>query len=89
MVNEECYPYLSGRTGSVEKCKASRRATLSSMQCQLVNASPKRLEEKRERRGLFRTPPAYRIAPKEEDIMNEIRERGPVQGEFNFNFLIL
>lgn len=51
------------------------------MKCQLINAAVGRPKvDKPPRKGLFRTPPAYRIAPKEEDIMNEILLRGPVQG---------
>lgn len=77
VVNEDCYPYKSGLTGSVERCKVSRRANLATMGCQLPtgNSDGKR----KPRKGLFRTPPAYRIAQKEEDIMNEIKLRGPVQ----------
>lgn len=52
------------------------------MKCQLVNAAVGRpkVSGKPQRKGLFRSPPAYRIAPQEEDIMNEILLRGPVQG---------
>lgn len=67
-------------TGTVEKCKVPRRANLMTMQCQLVNAAKVRTEPGKERKSLFRTPPAYRIAQKDQDIMNEIRQRGSVQG---------
>lgn len=85
MVNEECYPYISGMTGTVEKCKLPRRANLMTMQCQLVNAASSRTgsEPGKQRKSLFRTPPAYRIAQKDEDIMNEIKQRGSVQGLLN------
>lgn len=79
VVNEECYPYISGVTGEVERCKVPRRANLMTMNCQLVN-SGKAPQSKPSRKSLFRTPPAYKIAPVEEDIMNEILQRGPVQG---------
>jgi hypothetical protein len=41
------------------------------MKCQLVNAAVRisRTSDKPQRKGLFRTPPAYRIAPFEDDIM--------------------
>lgn len=82
MVNEDCYPYVSGKSGQVERCKVPRRANLMSMNCQLVNRAVVETPDKGkpQRKGLFRTPPAYRIAPVEEDIMNEILQRGPVQG---------
>ena len=56
------------------------------MNCQLVNSAKRtsRVTDKPPRKGLFRTPPAYRIAQKEEDIMNEIMQRGPVQGIGHF-----
>jgi len=81
VVNDECYPYVSGLTGKVEKCKVSRRSNLMSMGCQLVNAATgdDASEAPRRRKSLFKTPPAYRIAPLEFDIMNEISGRGPVQ----------
>ena len=74
VVDEDCYPYTSGSSGSVEKCRAPRKASMLSMRCR-----PKDREASK-RTELFRTPPAYRVAQLEEDIMNEIRERGPVQG---------
>lgn len=89
VVNEECYPYTSGYTGQVERCKVPRRANLMTMQCQLVNAAVGRSrsvsDNKPQRKGLFRTPPAYRIAQQEDDIMNEILQRGPVQGTSNIS----
>lgn len=41
------------------------------MKCQLVNAAAKLsiVNDNTQRKGLFRTPPAYRIAPFEDDIM--------------------
>ncbi|XP_057373493.1 uncharacterized peptidase C1-like protein F26E4.3 [Daphnia carinata] len=81
VVNEECYPYISGRTGQVEKCKVPRRGNLATMKCRLINAAARSSQDtdKPQRKGLFRTPPAYRIAPFEDDIMNEILQHGPVQ----------
>ena len=89
VVNEECYPYTSGQTGQVERCKVPRRGNLSTMKCQLVNAAvgSTRPSDKPQRKGLFRTPPAYRIALQEEDIMNEIIQRGPVQGFWPFKII--
>ncbi len=71
VVNEECYPYISGRTGQVDKCKVPRRGNLATMKCQLVNAAVRKSDrsDKPPRKGLFRSPPAYRIAPFEDDIM--------------------
>ena len=88
MVNEECYPYVSGGTGTIETCRVPRRANLLTMKCDLpkmqaVNTGNSQ-KKRKERKELFRTPPAYRIAQLEEDIMNEIHEHGPVQGELNF-----
>ena len=83
VVNDDCYPYVSGVSGSVEKCRVPRRANLQTMKCRLPK-SPNSIHssngDHKERKELFRTPPAYRVAEKEEDIMNELRERGPVQG---------
>lgn len=88
VVNEECYTYTSGTTGQVERCRVSKKANLMSMQCQLVNLARRGGNSgKPARKGLFRTPPAYRIAPVEEDIMNEIRQRGPVQGWRHFSYI--
>lgn len=41
------------------------------MKCRLINAAARSSQEtdKPQRKGLFRTPPAYRIAPFEDDIM--------------------
>ena len=77
MILEDCYPYVAGESGLPGKCRVPRRgATLQSVGCRLPASS----SSSKPRTELFRTPPAYRVAPEEHDIMNEIRARGPVQG---------
>ena len=83
VVNDDCYPYVSGETGTVNKCKVGRRSNLLTMGCRLtkgVYSSGQDESATSSQKGLFKTLPAYRISPRQTDIMNEIRQRGPVQG---------
>jgi len=82
VVNDDCYPYVSGETGTVNKCKVGRRSNLLTMGCRLtkgVYSSGQDESATSSQKGLFKTLPAYRISPRQTDIMNEIRQRGPVQ----------
>lgn len=86
VVNDECYPYVSGQTSKVSKCKAGRRSNLLSMGCQLTRTfygSGRDESATSFQKSLFKTLPAYRISPRQFDIMNEIYQRGPVQGNVN------
>ena len=38
VVNDECYPYVSGQTGKVNKCKVGRRSNLLTLGCQLTKS---------------------------------------------------
>lgn len=67
MVDDECYPYI----GVSDRCKVHRQDTLRSLQCTLPVKVP--------RDHLYRVGPAYSLR-NETDIMNEIFESGPVQG---------
>lgn len=75
VVDEPCYPYESGVTGITGNCLISRKVKsfLEVNQCrtsnQLLNG----------RSELFRSQPAYRISPRENDIKYEILTFGPVQ----------
>lgn len=82
VVNDECYPYVSGQTGKVNKCKVGRRSNLLTLGCQLTKSgygSGRDESATSSQKSLFKTLPAYRISPRQFDIMNEIRQRGPVQ----------
>ena len=86
VVNDECYPYVSGQTGKVNKCKVGRRSNLLTLGCQLTKSgygSGRDESATSSQKSLFKTLPAYRISPRQFDIMNEIRQRGPVQGKIN------
>ncbi|KAJ9592500.1 hypothetical protein L9F63_015817 [Diploptera punctata] len=69
VVDEPCYPYTAG-TGIVEKCRLPKRSNLLTARCS-PPANPPRHE-------MYRTGPAYRLG-KEQDVMYEIMESGPVQ----------
>lgn len=74
VVEERCYPYI-GDYKTSSKCKVARGIrSLKAARCLPQHSiEPPRLE-------LYRTGPAYRIKS-EQDIMHEILESGPVQGE--------
>lgn len=67
IVNDDCFPYIAG----VNKCKIKRTDTLASAGCALPTKVP--------RNHLYRVGPAYSLN-NETDIMIEIMESGPVQG---------
>lgn len=67
MVDEGCYPYIA----APNQCKVRRGDSLSSVGCQLPIKVP--------RDHLYRVGPAYSLN-NETDIMIEIMESGPVQG---------
>lgn len=67
LVDDACYPYK----GVSDHCKVRRSDTLSSAGCELPVTVP--------RDHLYRVGPAYSLN-NESDIMNEIFESGPVQG---------
>ena len=76
VVDEQCYPYLSGSSGAAGTCKISRRVKSlleTAQECRTGN-------ELSGRKGLYRSLPAYRISSKEDDIKHEIMTYGPVQG---------
>lgn len=68
LADEGCYPYNAASTN----CKVHRKSTLSSLGCELPTKVP--------RDHLYRVGPAYSLN-NETDIMIEIFESGPVQGE--------
>lgn len=67
LVNDGCYPY----TAAPNQCRVHRDSTLSSLGCELPAKVP--------REHLYRVGPAYSLN-NETDIMIEIMESGPVQG---------
>lgn len=74
VVEERCYPYI-GDYKVWSRCKVARGIrSLKAARC-----SPQHTIEP-PRAELYRTGPAYRIKS-EQDIMHEILESGPVQGE--------
>ncbi|CAG7731847.1 unnamed protein product [Allacma fusca] len=78
VVDESCYPYESGVTGTTGNCLISRKIkSLRELnQCRVSNQLSGRSE-------LYRSQPAYRISPKESDIKYEIMTFGPVQAVMN------
>jgi len=74
IVDEDCYPYLSGKTGEAGQCRMSRRASLHD--CQASKPPGNRTD-------VYKTGPAYRISSQEDDIKYEILTYGPVQGNRN------
>lgn len=69
LVDNDCYPY----TAEPSRCKIHRLDTLSSAGCELPSKVP--------RDHFYRVGPAYSLN-NESDIMIEILESGPVQGEY-------
>ncbi|GAB6030919.1 hypothetical protein CHUAL_007747 [Chamberlinius hualienensis] len=71
VVSDDCYPYRSGFDGQKQRCHVTRDTWSDTSRC-----SP----DGRVSEGmLYRSPPAYRVNSKEEDIMTEIQTNGPVQ----------
>ncbi|XP_076040247.1 putative peptidase C1-like protein F26E4.3 [Oratosquilla oratoria] len=70
VVNEECFPYQSGHTSQKGSCKVPRGANLLTQRCHVTRNN---------RKELYKMEPPYRVSSKEEDIMYEIMENGPVQ----------
>ena len=76
MVSDDCYPYRSGEMKKTGLCMIPRYKMLSSkVKCP---------SSKQENSPAYQTSPPYRIAPSEKEIMKEIVENGPVQGNSSF-----
>lgn len=69
VVDSECFPYIAG----ANRCKVRRFDNLQTAGCQLPSNVP--------RKEFYRVGPAYSLN-NETDIMIEISESGPVQGNF-------
>ncbi|XP_052777538.1 uncharacterized peptidase C1-like protein F26E4.3 [Mya arenaria] len=67
LTTEDCYPYVSGSTGTEGRCQVREGQTIGPC-----------LRGDR----VFQSTPPYRIAMKEYDIMTEIEQNGPVQATF-------
>ena len=72
----ECYPYDSGVTQTKGSCRTPRR---SRRPHELTCSNGTRVTLGK--RDLIGMQPPYRIASKEQDIMHELYNSGPVQGE--------
>ncbi|KAL3869952.1 hypothetical protein ACJMK2_042572 [Sinanodonta woodiana] len=72
VVTEECYPYRSGQTDRSGVCMLSSHQNSGTCPSGIYFHKDK----------VFQSTPPYRIAAREEDIMNEIIINGPVQASF-------
>lgn len=74
VVDEDCYPYK----GKEDKCRIPRRGSWKHTHCPLPD-NPQRKE-------MYKVSPAYRLG-NETDIMYEIIENGPVQGNIYITYI--
>lgn len=74
VVSEECYPYVSGRTGRPEPCQIQKSNN--------QNGRPLTCPSGHPNSQVYRMTPSYRVSSKEQDIMSEIMTNGPVQATF-------
>lgn len=72
IVDEDCFPYVSGQTEDAGRCLISRSASL--LDCKTSNPPANRTEP-------YKTGPSYRISQYEDDIKYEIQTYGPVHGK--------
>jgi len=74
VAEEQCYPYISGRTQTKDQCKMPRRSRRPvSLTCSNGTSI---LLTRKDKIGM---QPPYRIASKEDDIKHELFYSGPVQ----------
>ncbi|KAE9415415.1 hypothetical protein Angca_004262, partial [Angiostrongylus cantonensis] len=75
VVDEQCYPYDSGRTREPGDCQIPKRSYKSrnSITCPANPGFDS---------SVYKMTPPYRVSSREEDIMTEIITNGPVQATF-------
>lgn len=77
VADEECYKY-EAKAAPQATCRATKHANLETLRCNIPDYRPTE--------SLYKMGPAYSLF-NETDMMFEIKNHGPVQGEMFWHFI--